>query len=88
MSNVEPPCIPHLGLHQKDLIYLDTLSKRPGATMEDRMQCKQVITCRMDCEGCVSGEGDCEEYEDDGEGCVNGEVDEMRLECRCFENIG
>ncbi len=42
MSKMAPPCIPHLGLHQKDLIFLDTVTKRVGATEQDKLQCKQV----------------------------------------------
>ena len=42
MDKVSMPCIPHLGLHQKDLVFLSTLSKRSGATSEDKKQCAEV----------------------------------------------
>ncbi len=42
MSKVSMPCIPHMGLYQKDLVFWNTLSKRSGATIEDKKQCAEV----------------------------------------------
>lgn len=36
ISKQHLPCVPHLGLHQRDLVYLDTASKHSKSINDDK----------------------------------------------------